>query len=129
MILTVTLNPALDKIQVKKRFFFSAGGKGINVSRTLKILGQKSLVTGLLGGKTGEEIKTRLRGERMSFDFEKIEGTSRVNLTFIGAAGRTVSRILENGPDVSVREWKNFKARFRNLLKKCDGVVLSGRPA
>jgi 1-phosphofructokinase len=67
-ILTVTLNPAVDKIVYVKNFMpgedfggerigLSAGGKGINVSRVLKILGGETVVTGLIAGRAGDYIK------------------------------------------------------------------------
>ena len=69
-ILTVTLNPALDKtVQIKnfhtgydfrgEKIDLSAGGKGLNVSRTLKILGQRTIATGFLGGFSGRLYKKK----------------------------------------------------------------------
>ena len=69
MILTVTLNPALDRILEIDNFqpgkvnlgarerASVAGGKGINVSRVVKTLGGKTLATGWLGGQKGKVIK------------------------------------------------------------------------
>ncbi len=71
MIITVTLNPAIDKtITVEKlcpgelnkvcSSREDAGGKGINVSKTIKCLGGKSMATGFLRGTTGNRIKYAL---------------------------------------------------------------------
>ncbi len=60
MILTVTLNPALDRVVnvasfrpgkvnlIEKERIRIAGGKGINVSRVVKTLGERALATGRL---------------------------------------------------------------------------------
>ena len=67
MIITVTLNPALDKTLVIPGFALDAvnravsgrldaGGKGVNVSKVLKSLGADSLAMGFLGGVTGTMI-------------------------------------------------------------------------
>jgi fructose-1-phosphate kinase PfkB-like protein len=64
MITTVTLNAAIDKTYYVSRFsvgeshratkiFAQAGGKGINVARTLLQLGFKPMTTGFLGGHNG----------------------------------------------------------------------------
>jgi Fructose-1-phosphate kinase and related fructose-6-phosphate kinase (PfkB) len=74
VILTVTFNPAVDKT-IKVSGFrigevirasdsrIDAGGKGINVSKTIKELGGSSTALGFIGGKTGDLIKEYLDNE------------------------------------------------------------------
>src|SRR5680860_1549392 len=61
MILTVTLNAAMDRTLVVPNFaggfrhratdtYAMPGGKGVNVARTIKTLGQPVIATGLAGG-------------------------------------------------------------------------------
>ena len=75
-ILTVTLNPAIDKTVKVENFkfgqdsyedaiFLSAGGKGLNVSRVLKRLGIESIATGFVGGASGDYIKKQLNKEKI----------------------------------------------------------------
>ena len=133
-ILTVTLNPAVDQIitfkNLKENFSWSAGGKGINVSRSLKIFGIRSCATGFLGGWTGEIIKEKLDQENIPHDFEMIAGCSRVNSTVLDTVQRKnrSTRVLEQGPRVQPQEWKRFQQRFKKLLKGSSYVVLSGSP-
>ena len=72
MILSVTLNPALDvTYQVDqvvlgtdhriREVTTCAGGKGLNVARVLTCAGLPVRATGLLGGETGERILASLR--------------------------------------------------------------------
>ena len=70
MILTVTLNPALDReifiddFQVNRlyrlrdltRTQMTPGGKGINVSIALSKLGVPSIATGFVGGHMGRKL-------------------------------------------------------------------------
>ena len=67
MIVTVTMNPAIDKtVEIDtlcpgglnriQRVEYDAGGKGINVSKTIKELGGESIAVGFLGGNSGRTI-------------------------------------------------------------------------
>ena len=67
MIITVTLNAALDKTLEVPNFRVGRrhraveqttmpGGKGVNIARALKRLGQPVIATGLAGGATGNQI-------------------------------------------------------------------------
>ena len=128
-ILTVSLNPAIDKTISGKRACLSAGGKGVNVSRALKILGVKNLATGLIGGKNGDRIASLFKKEKIKNDFFRIKKETRTNLTVIGPAGGKISRTIEKGPQVTAAEFAGFKKKFRSLLKDCRFVVFSGANA
>ena len=65
MILTVTLNAAIDKRYVVENYqvgevnrvmecAYVAGGKGLTVSKTATIAGADVLATGFVGGHAGE---------------------------------------------------------------------------
>lgn len=80
MILTLTMNPAIDigytvdtlKIDTVNRtnkVSKTPGGKGLNVSRVLKQLGSPVLATGLLGGHIGAFIKEKLDEVGLRNDF------------------------------------------------------------
>ncbi|HRZ67888.1 MAG TPA: PfkB family carbohydrate kinase, partial [Candidatus Omnitrophota bacterium] len=127
-VLTVTLNPAVDKTVDGQRVKLSAGGKGINVSRALKTLGVDSVVTGFAGGRTGDFIRSALKKERISERLAGIRGESRQNLTVIGGGGKTTRRI-EKGPAVSAEEFREFKKAFAKLLRGRRYVVFSGANA
>ena len=71
MFLTVTLNAAIDKtlrvanLQIGRRHRcapgdLQAGGKGINVARALRALGQPVVATGLAGGRAGDPSSVSL---------------------------------------------------------------------
>ena len=72
MIVTVTMNPAIDKtVEIDmlqqgglnriKRVEYDAGGKGINVSKTICELGGSTVATGFLGGSNGHTIANVLK--------------------------------------------------------------------
>ena len=68
MIITVTMNPAIDKtvdldvlqqggLNRIRHVEYDAGGKGINVSKTIRELGGSSIATGFLAGGSGRTIE------------------------------------------------------------------------
>ena len=74
MIITVTLNAAIDKTLAVPNFRLGrrhraveqtamAGGKGVNVARALRALGQPVIATGIAGGPTGTRIVEHLTEE------------------------------------------------------------------
>ncbi len=139
-ILTVTLNPAVDKIVLVKKFIhgedfsgerigLSAGGKGINVSRALKILGGEAVATGLIAGSAGDYIKGELKKENIRNDFLEINGETRINLTIIDKTTGKITRVIKRGPRVDETDLARFRKKFIALLKNCSYAVFSGANA
>ena len=69
MVLTVTLNPTIDRVYFvdefqtgrvhrTDNFVREVGGKGLDVSRVVKILGVDNAAMGFIGGYTGDFVKT-----------------------------------------------------------------------
>ncbi|MGX7076203.1 1-phosphofructokinase [Globicatella sanguinis] len=125
MIYTLTLNPALDHIVRLEKVeagetnrmdaeSVSAGGKGINVSKILKNLGERSIALGYIAGFTGKEIERVLRDEdKILSDFILVkEGFTRIN-TKIKADVETEI----NGPGLTINE-----ADRQELINKLEDV-------
>ena len=138
MILTVTLNPVLDRVveipdfrvgkvnRVEKERIRVAGGKGINVSRVVKILGEPTLATGWLGGRTAGFIKERLKKEGIASDFVSIKGESRLNLTILDPVTHSQTHLVEKGPRIFPSEIKKLEEKVGDLVRKARVVVFSG---
>lgn len=135
MILTITLNPSIDIRYNVKDFKLgevhralacekTAGGKGLNVARVIKKLGENILTTGFLGGKLGEDLAEKLNCQNIKNDFEKISGETRNCINILHDEMST--EVLEGGPVISTEEWENFKNRFRNLTKEYKFISASG---
>ena len=136
IVLTATLNPSLDEFLLfngssKKPYkqIYSAGGKGVNVSRTLSKLGAKTISIGFIGGEAGEKIKKLMDGEKLSYDFIDIRGETRVNTSYIFENKKRNKRVVNKGPKVLLKELLAFKKLFRAYLPKCSCVVISGSNA
>ncbi len=137
-ILTITLNPAVDKTAQVPNFKLgddfreqglsvSAGGKGINVSRILKSLGVNTVASGFLGGTSGQFIKKEIARENINQDFLSINENSRTSLSIIDPKNNVITRILERGPKITRDELNLFRKKFLTLIEHFDYVVLSGR--
>ncbi|QWR77234.1 1-phosphofructokinase family hexose kinase [Candidatus Magnetomonas plexicatena] len=138
MIITVTLNPAVDKILrisnfqtgtmnravVLKKY---AGGKGINVSRALKSLSKDSLSLTILGGGAGKQIRDMASEEGLSLRYVKIAENSRTCMSIISETSETV--INETGPAVTASEVADFKSLFTETVSAGDMIVISGSAA
>lgn len=137
MILTVTLNPALDRtlavpnFEVDFRHRASStvtlpGGKGVNVARVIKRLGQPVIATGFVGGRTGERVLAELGREDILCDFVRIEGETRTSTAVLDPAAGTSTEINEHGPQVAARELQLLCDKLHYLSKAAQLIVLAG---
>jgi 1-phosphofructokinase family hexose kinase len=137
VILTVTLNAALDRtlrvpnFQLNLRHRASSslalpGGKGVNVARALKRLGQPVIATGLAGGRTGTTIIEQLTAEGILNDFVRIHEESRTSTAVIDPTNSLQTEINEAGPSVTEAELSVLLDKLQYLCKGADVVVLAG---
>jgi 1-phosphofructokinase/tagatose 6-phosphate kinase len=137
MIITVTLNAAIDKtlavpnFQIGRRHrsteqLTMPGGKGVNVARALKALGQPVIATGLAGGRTGTRIVEQLTEEAILCDFVRIREESRTSTAVIDPTSGVQTEINESGPEVSQAEVAMFRDKLLYLAKGADICVFAG---
>jgi 1-phosphofructokinase/tagatose 6-phosphate kinase len=137
MILTVTLNAAIDRTTAVPNFRQGnrhrsvesrtvAGGKGVNVARALALLGKPVIATGLAGGPTGQRLIEELVGESILHDFTPISEESRINLAVIDPTSGEQTEINERGPEVSAQEADDFLDRLDYLARGATICVLAG---
>lgn len=136
MIITVTMNPAIDKTIDIGPFVHGglnrisnierdAGGKGINVSKTIHHLGGTSLATGFLAGTAGDMIEQTLKDYGISTDFIRIEGETRTNTKVVEPDG-TVTELNEPGPYVSEAAVQELICKLESHASPDTIVVLAG---
>jgi len=137
MIITVTLNAAIDKSLSVPNFRLGrrhrtveqrtiAGGKGVNIARTLKALGQPVIATGFAGGATGTHIVEQLTEESILNDFVRIREESRTNTSVLDPTSGQQTEINERGPSVSDREVELFRDKLLYLARGAAIVVFAG---
>jgi 1-phosphofructokinase family hexose kinase len=137
MIITVTLNAAIDKALSVPNFRLGrrhrtveqrtmAGGKGVNIARTLKMLGQPVIATGFAGGATGTHIVEQLTEESILNDFVRIREESRTNTSVLDPTTGNQTEINERGPSVSESEIELFRDKLLYLARGAAIVVFAG---
>jgi 1-phosphofructokinase family hexose kinase len=137
MIITVTLNPALDKTLQVPNFapgrrhrtvdqVTMPGGKGVNVARAIKRLGQPVIATGIAGGATGTRIVEALSDESILTDFVRIRDESRTNTAVLDPTTTLQTEINERGPAVSEPELELFYEKLLYLAKGASICIFAG---
>ena len=137
MIITVTLNAAIDKTLSVPNFRLGrrhrtveqttmAGGKGVNVARTLKSLNQPVIATGFAGGPTGTRIVEQLTEESILNDFVRIREESRTNTAVLDPTSGEQTEINERGPAISSKELELFREKLVYLAQGAEIVVFAG---
>ena len=137
MIITVTLNAAIDKTLEVPNFTpgrrlrtvdqtTMPGGKGVNIARALRRLGQPVIATGLAGGATGTRIVEALSQEAVVNAFVRIRDESRTDTAVLDPTTGVHTEINERGPDVSPQELDLFRERLLYLAKGARICVFAG---
>ncbi len=137
MIITVTLNAAIDRTLSVPNFRpgrrhrtvdtqTMAGGKGVNVARALKHLGQPVIATGFAGGPTGTRIVEQLTDESILTDFVRIREESRTNLSVVDPTTGEQTEVNERGATVTSREMELFHDKLLYLSRGAEVVVFAG---
>ena len=136
MILVINLNASVDKRYEMEKLDKgevmrattvenTPGGKGIHVANVATILDEECIVTGFLGGKTGEFIEEKLKDYGIKSDFVKIKGDTRECLAII-TNDLIQTEILEPGPIIDNNERVNFIEKFNKLSESANIIVISG---
>ncbi len=137
MIITVTPNAAIDKTLTVPNFqtgfrhrasdsLTLPGGKGVNVARALKALGQPVVVTGLVGGRAGQQIVEGLTRENILNDVVHIAGESRTSTVVIDPTTMSQTEVIEYGPIVTAQELAALLDKIEYLAKGASVVALAG---
>ena len=145
MIVTVTLNPTLDRtLSVPKLELGSVhrgqivredlGGKGINVSRALRALGIPSHLVAFMGGLTGRSMQRSLQEAGFEAHFVEVAGETRRNITLFDEASGQYTKINEPGPSVGSQHLAALVALIDQLAGRGDlwafcGSLPPGAPA
>lgn len=136
-IVTVTLNPAVDKyssirkIEPERKLrcgppSFEPGGGGLNVSRAIMKLGGTSRALTTAGGEMGRMLTELLEEEGIETSAVPVEGQTRENLTLLEESTGHQFRFGMPGPSVSREEWEGLLMELESAEPHPDFIVASG---
>jgi 1-phosphofructokinase family hexose kinase len=137
MILTVTLNPLLER-----RYYYStldlssvnrngtvllkAGGKGINVNRQLNKFGIQNIALLFTGGNNGKLIRESFHNEKIIFSDINTKFETRDASIIIDESGKKVYSFFRSDSEVSSSEVESFILKMEKMISTCELVVFSG---
>lgn len=137
MVITVTINPAMDRVLVIEKFrpnvtnriqkqFKCVGGKGTHVSINLSLIGIRSTAVGVVMGSTGEDILEELSAYNIDLKFISLKtGNSRTNYVLVDHEGNS-SLISEKGDLMEQDIIERLIRQYSDIVGTDDTVVISG---
>lgn len=137
MILSVTLNPCVDRVlfvdELKVgdtnrviRTETDAGGKGVNLSRVVAELGGTTVATGFLGGGPGAYVRKVLELQGVCHDFIEIGLPTRMNFSIEQKAGTPPTTLNDKGPQITEQEWASLLEHVRRYARQARWMALGG---
>jgi len=136
MILTVTLNPAIDKALEVPGFAVGAharatvrsalpAGKGVNVARGVARMGGDVAAGGLIGAGEERLFARSLARDGVDALFCTVDGLTRTNTTVIDPDARTTTHLRETGFEVGPGDLAALERRLSGWVKSAgDGPVV-----
>ena len=136
MIVTLTINPAIDRNVTADRLVFedrayivasyeSAGGRGINASCVIHSFGGRTLAIATSGGESGRRFEKLVCGCGFPAELVPIESEIRTNLTISDRQGLTL-KLNQHGPTLTAEEVKKLEAAVVGRLDQANWLMLCG---
>jgi 1-phosphofructokinase family hexose kinase len=136
LILTLTVNPALDRNVAVDRLVFddrayilsrneAPGGRGINASCVIHSFGGETAAIVPSGGNTGARFEQLLSGCGYPVHVVRIDNEIRTNLTITDKTGLTV-KLNELGPPMNEGDLDLLERAVRDNLDQSSWLLLCG---
>ena len=137
MIITLTLNPAVDKtirlpslapggVHRVSESQLDPAGKGLNVSRLVDRLGWPTIAFGFLGGEIGRLAAQAIQEEGVLGHFLAVAGQTRLNVTVFDEARGEGTSFYDEGPRVDPERVDALERDLSPWLGACRVLVLAG---
>ncbi|XOV74323.1 MAG: 1-phosphofructokinase family hexose kinase [Phycisphaerales bacterium] len=135
-IITITLNPAVDRVMRVERFRVGQhcaakrtghypAGKGVNVSRVLAVLGVRSVATGFVGQRElgmFEEYLEQIGKGRITTQLLVVRGRTRDNITIVDPIDDTETHLRDEGFSVTRDDVVRVSSKV-GMLARADSIL------
>ncbi len=136
LILTLTINPAIDHNVTADRLVFedrgyilstseSAGGRGINASCVIHSFGGKTVAIATCGGESSKRFRQLVCSCGFPVELVAIKNDIRTNLIITDRQGLTV-KLNEHGPQLHKTELDRLQEAVRLKLAGANWLMLCG---
>lgn len=139
-IVTVTLNPAVDRVLEAPQFAVGSNirarrigwypaGKGINVARVLGVLGTRCIATGFVGkNELGmfEEYLERVGEGRIVTQLLVVRGRTRDNVTIMDPVLDSETHVRDEGFSVQPEDVRRMSSKVAMLAREGTAIVFAG---
>lgn len=136
LIVTLTINPAIDRIVSVDKLVFEdrayisdrseiAGGRGVNASHVIHGFGGKTLALLASGGDAGQRMEKSLAGMGFPFEVVHVRSETRTNLTISDKQGLTI-KLNELGLPLEHAELKEIRNLVDARLAKAHWLMICG---
>jgi 1-phosphofructokinase family hexose kinase len=137
MILTVTPNSAVDHVlfvdefipggtMYTRRTVTSVGGKGLDASVVLSVLGAEQLALGFVAGENGRQLEALLDGYSIPHELIHVAGETRIANVVAELDQHRHSHITTQGYALSAADLHAFWQLFRSKLSGVSWVATGG---
>ncbi len=137
MIITLTLNPAVDQTMVVsevtlgevnrvREVYLDPAGKGINVSRMVHRLGWPTIAFGFLAGEIGLLAEKALDNEGVQYHFVHVPGQTRLNVALIDESTGVLTNYNGRGLRVDEESVARLDEVLTFWLQAGSVLVLAG---
>lgn len=136
-IITVSLNPAVDRIlsvegfaagahQVGREISRMPAGKALNVSRVMSNLGVPTVATGFLGKENRQLFDDLFHGSRIVDQFFPLPGRTRENITIADPRTGHETHIRDAGLEIQPRYFDRLRKKLHLLCRSDRIIIFSG---
>lgn len=138
MIICITPNVAIDRTMIVPGYadggvfrpqeeIVVAGGKGLNVVRAIKTLGQQSISTGFLAGHSGKYAEQLLQDEGLDAEWAWLEtGETRTCFILVDENTQQTTVVNNRGPETTGLDWQHLQDTVLSLSSDHRYVCISG---
>jgi len=116
----------LDAVNRAATTLDGAAGKSINVAKVLKVLGERPIATGFLGGDRGEFLRAALAQKKIESDFVTVSTRTRQCITVIDEWASTQTELVEESQPVEPEDFHKLMKVIRRRVSECRAIVMSG---